>query len=114
MIDHIIEADEINDKYLDVFHNQYIQDTIVKNVSIDTERWKVIERLIICICPCQQKDEIKILEGDIRTKERVLEDNSLKVNDLKNEMLQIDQSQEHLIIQRTELEYEEIKMKKQS
>lgn len=54
------------------------------------------------------------MESDIQTKEKVLEDNSVKVNDLTKEMLQIDQSQENLIIQRTELEYEEIKMKKQS
>lgn len=62
----------------------------------------------------KQKEEIKILEGDVRTKETVLEDNSLKLVDLKKDMAKIDNSQENLIIQRTELEYEAIKMKKQS
>lgn len=37
LIEHIMESDELNDKYLDIFHNQYIQDTIVKSV-----RWTVI------------------------------------------------------------------------
>lgn len=111
LIEHIIESDELNDKYLDVFHNQYIQDTIVKSVSINiTHRMK----WFVQICILKQKDEIKILENDVRTKEKVLEDNSLKLEDLEKDMVQIDLSQENLIIQRTELEYEAIKMKKQS
>lgn len=55
-----------------------------------------------------------MLEVDVRTKERVLDDNSLKLDDLAKGMAQIDRSQENLIIQRTELEYEAIKVKKQS
>lgn len=107
-----MESDEINDKYLDVFHNQYIQDTIVKNVSTNKRRLKIPQLYKIVLF--KQKEEIKILEGDVRTKETVLEDNSLKLVDLKEDMAKIDRSQENLIIQRTELEYEAIKMKKQS
>lgn len=63
---------------------------------------------------CEQKDEIKILECDVQTKDRLLEENCLKVEDLDKEVAQIDQNQKHLFVERTELEYEAIKMKKQS
>lgn len=50
----------------------------------------------------------------MRCKESVLESNSLKLEDFDKDLVQIDRNQENLIIQRTELEYETIKMKKQS
>lgn len=50
----------------------------------------------------------------MRSKETVLEENSIKLEGLDKDLVEIGHNQENLIIQRTELEYEAIKMKKQS
>lgn len=109
-----MESDEINDKYLDVFHNQYIQDTIVKSVSIRRMAICTNSRFTVNFTDHPQKEEIKNLDGDVRSKETVLEENAVKLERFDKELVEIDHNQENLIIQRTELEYEAIKMKKQS